>query len=116
MHIIKNRRKNRTGAISGRSRQEDFARPNQPIRVILARDEEEGISRVGGNEIEEDEPKNLPPPPPAYGLWRGSMVGLAVYDFCIDITNRLFSRELTQISCIGSAMNILLLVVSLFPR
>ena len=93
MLVIKKRRKNRTSAVSERSSQEDFARPTQPIRVILARDEEEGISTVDGSEIEEDEPKNLPPPPPAYGLWRGSMVRLAVFDICIDVTDSSFPES-----------------------
>ena len=73
MLIVKNRKKNRPGVASRGSSQEDFARPRRPIRVILARDEEQAISDVDIN-IEEEEPKNLPPPPPAYGLWRGSMV------------------------------------------
>ena len=93
MLIIKKRRKGRTGAVSESSNQENFARPTQPIRVILARDEEEGTSTVDGNEIEEDEPKNLPPPPPAYGLWRGSMVRLAVCDDCIDAADSLIPES-----------------------
>ncbi len=53
-------------------------RPIVPIRVHLARDEEEGPMNTG-DEIEhedgvEDAEKNiLPPPPPAYGLWRSSV-------------------------------------------
>ena len=48
---------------------EAFAQPEEPIHVVLARDEEMGRE---GNEDDED--KELPPPPPAYGLWRGSVV------------------------------------------
>ena len=48
---------------------EAFAQPEQPIRVVLARDEEMGLE-----DNENDEDKELPPPPPAYGLWRGSVV------------------------------------------
>ncbi|MCJ1442946.1 MAG: hypothetical protein MMC23_003443 [Stictis urceolatum] len=48
-----------------------YARPTQPIRVVLARDEEIGIG--GTPPIGLDEPKPIPPPPPAYGLWRGSV-------------------------------------------
>ncbi|MCJ1476356.1 hypothetical protein MMC13_005022 [Lambiella insularis] len=45
-----------------------FAHPAEPIRVVLARDEELGI----GDELA-DGVKDLPSPPPAYGLWRGSV-------------------------------------------
>ena len=51
-----------------------YARPTQPIRVVLARDEEIGIG--GTPPIGLDEPKPIPPPPPAYGLWRGSVVSV----------------------------------------
>ena len=48
------------------------ARPRQPIRVHLARDEELGIN----DEPERDilEAPELASPPPAYGLWRCSVV------------------------------------------
>ncbi|MCJ1405476.1 hypothetical protein MMC11_008704 [Xylographa trunciseda] len=46
-----------------------YAHPQEPIQVVLARDEEMGLEDDGG-----DEEKELPPPPPAYGLWRGSVV------------------------------------------
>ncbi|MCJ1468149.1 hypothetical protein MMC07_006777 [Pseudocyphellaria aurata] len=46
-----------------------FAQPQRPIRVILARDEELGLHD------NEDGPicSPIPPPPPAYGLWRCSV-------------------------------------------
>ena len=51
-----------------------FARPREPIRVTMVQDEE---VHVGGRDGVEDDPeKELPPPPPAYGLWRSSVVCL----------------------------------------
>lgn len=43
-----------------------FAVPEEPIRVVLARDEEEG-SEVGQQAIKK-------PKPPPYGAWRQSVV------------------------------------------
>ena len=49
-----------------------FAQPKQPIPVVLARDEENNSDRV---QVDEDDiDRALPPPPPAYGLWRSSVV------------------------------------------
>ena len=56
-----------------------FAQPRQPIPVVLARDEELGSHDENGrvDEDEEDDiDRALPPPPPAYGLWRNSVVSL----------------------------------------
>ena len=51
---------------------ESFTHPVEPIPVVLARDEELGLVGSGGAEVAETkEPK---PPPPVYGLWRGSVV------------------------------------------
>ena len=50
-----------------------FARPRQPIRVTMVQDEELH-NRAGSAVIEDDGEKELPPPPPAYGLWRSSVV------------------------------------------
>ncbi|MCJ1323219.1 hypothetical protein MMC15_008573 [Xylographa vitiligo] len=50
------------------SSNEGYAHPEEPIQVVLARDEEMGL----GNDNDDDE-KDLPPPPPAYGLWRSSV-------------------------------------------
>jgi uncharacterized membrane protein len=56
---------------------ESFAHIERPIHVVLARDEELGIGN-GGNAMDEPEAdrieKTITPPPPAYGLWRGSVV------------------------------------------
>lgn len=56
-----------------------FAQPTQPIPVVLARDEEIGLHDDNGR-VEEDAEEHtdiaLPPPPPAYGLWRSSVVCL----------------------------------------
>lgn len=51
--------------------QEGFAQPRKPIRVILARDEELGL-----HEHDEAAQPNstIVAPPPAYGLWRCSVV------------------------------------------
>jgi len=48
-----------------------YAQPERPIRVVLARDEEIGISGTGDNRSGSEGPT---PPPPAYGLWRCSVV------------------------------------------
>ena len=47
-----------------------YAEPPQPIRVRLARDEELALEQ----EAEEADKSPVRPPPPAYGLWRGSVV------------------------------------------
>lgn len=49
-----------------------YAAPATPIRVVLGRDEE-ALSSERGGEGESGAPK-LAPPPPAYGLWRESVV------------------------------------------
>ena len=55
----------------------EFAQPTQPIPVVLARDEELGLHNVDNGGVEdEDTDVALPPPPPAYGLWRSSVVCL----------------------------------------
>lgn len=45
-----------------------YAQPERPIPVILARDEE----IIAGDQ----EAGKVMPPPPAYGLWRGSVVSV----------------------------------------
>lgn len=47
--------------------------PARPIPVVLARDEE--VAMEGDEDAVKD---GLRLPPPAYGLWRGSVVSLAV--------------------------------------
>lgn len=54
----------------------DGFKPIVPIRVHLARDEEAGIvddALDSETEISDPEKDVLPPPPPAYGLWRSSV-------------------------------------------
>lgn len=46
-----------------------YATPSRPIRVVLARDEELAQDTANaGNKVA--------PPPPAYGLWRSSVVSV----------------------------------------
>ena len=72
--IMLNREFNRGGPPVRLSRigTEGFVDISSPIRVVLARDEELGIS--GTQPV--DPEKGLTPPPPAYGLWRDSVVSL----------------------------------------
>lgn len=51
--------------------EEEFAQPETPIPVILARDEEMGLY---DNASDDEVPKVIQHPPPAYGLWRSSVV------------------------------------------
>ena len=62
-----------TGDLMEQSHAGGIARPREPIRVILARDEELGLQ--DNNMVAEDKEIAIPPPPPAYGLWRCSVVG-----------------------------------------
>lgn len=50
-----------------------FAGPSRAVPVVLDRDDE--LSLSAHNAVAEED-KPLPPPPPAYGLWRGSTVCL----------------------------------------
>lgn len=52
--------------------EEEYAQPETPIPVILARDEELGLHDNAASENESASP--LQHPPPAYGLWRSSVV------------------------------------------
>lgn len=47
-----------------------YAQPERPIHVVLARDEE--IAADG----DEAGREKVMPPPPAYGLWRSSVVSI----------------------------------------
>ena len=58
-----------------RSSPGEIARPSEPIQVILARDVELGLHESGI--VEEDKEVAVPPPPPAYGLWRCSVVSVS---------------------------------------
>ncbi|MCJ1388738.1 hypothetical protein MMC18_001587 [Xylographa bjoerkii] len=65
MLALKNKDSRQTTRLSNNG---GYAHPEEPIQVVLARDEEMGPEDDG-----DDEEKDLPPPPPAYGLWRGSV-------------------------------------------
>jgi len=55
-----------------------FAQPPTPIPVTFGRDEElglpEGSLHVHEGNVEMQEERPLPPPPPVYGNWRSSVV------------------------------------------
>lgn len=51
--------------------EEDYAQPEIPIPVILARDEELGLHNTSSDN---DSVRPVQHPPPAYGLWRSSVV------------------------------------------
>ena len=56
-----------------------FARPREPIRVTMVQDDDVHVGVGGRDEVEDDPEKELPPPPPAYGLWRSSVVCLSLF-------------------------------------
>ena len=96
--ILKNNKESRMqwpgdGYMRGFKDDEDleagFARPREPIRVTMVQDEE---VHVGGREVEDDPEKELPPPPPAYGLWRSSVVCLLPFLFLFPFPSP-FSRS-----------------------
>ena len=68
MLALRSRKRHRTQRL-GRAGTGGFAEVHQPIRVMTERDVEMALEGY-----HDDEAKNLPPPPPAYGLWRGSVV------------------------------------------
>ena len=71
MLVLSSRKDPLNGGIPREFNEEGFAQPKKPIRVILARDEELGLHE----QYEEGQPiSSIPPPPPAYGLWRCSVV------------------------------------------
>ena len=51
----------------------DGFQPVVPIRVHLRRDEEAALDEADEVDVEDPEKEKLPPPPPAYGLWRSSV-------------------------------------------
>ena len=53
--------------------EEECAQPETPIPVIVARDEELGLSDTSSDR---DSVRPIAHPPPAYGLWRSSVVSL----------------------------------------
>ena len=58
--------------IGSRAGDEGFVQVREPIPIILARDEELGLV---GSERDVECQEMPTPPPPAYGLWRCSVVG-----------------------------------------
>ena len=69
------RHKGHANRILSQSQTGSIARPREPIRVILARDEELGLHSDMGMVVEEEKDIAVPPPPPppAYGVWRYSV-------------------------------------------
>lgn len=69
--LLQARRRKQRHRASGELDRNGFAQPGEPIRVILARDEELGLHE---SNFEEMNPERVASPPPAYGLWRCSVV------------------------------------------
>lgn len=74
MLALRPKRHDSNSELVDQSRAGVIARPREPIRVILARDEELGLYETGV--VEEDKEIAIPPPPPAYGSWRCSVVSI----------------------------------------
>lgn len=72
MLVMRARRLERMDRVPDAADENGFAQPYRPIRVILARDEELGL-HDHNDEVDSNNP-SIPPPPPAYGLWRCSVV------------------------------------------
>ena len=72
MLVLKARKQDRNsrGLRNVKVQEDGFAQLESPIRVIMTRDEELSLSE------NDDVPINrtVVPPPPAYGLWRSSVV------------------------------------------
>ena len=79
MLAVRSKGRDPSGELVEASRAGAIARPREPIRVILARDEELGLHE--SNVVEEDKEIAVPPPPPAYGLWRCSVVSIIAVSF-----------------------------------
>ncbi len=86
-----------------RARSRGYVQPEQPIRVVLARDEEIGIS---GTDDGLEENKGPTPPPPVYGQWRCSVVSLAIA-LLVRIALTEANRKPIQTFYIGSMWSIL---------
>lgn len=72
MLVLSSRKRRLPGGVPSELDEEGFAQPRKPIRVILARDEELGLHE----HAEATQPNStITAPPPAYGLWRCSVVG-----------------------------------------
>ncbi|KAL9029442.1 MAG: hypothetical protein Q9196_002317 [Gyalolechia fulgens] len=68
---LRDRTKRRIKRVPSAADDEELAQPQSPIPVILARDEELGLHEGGSDN---DSIKPVQPPPPAYGVWRSSVV------------------------------------------
>lgn len=71
MLVLRARRQKERHRVPNHVDGDGFAQPREPIRVILARDEELGLHESNS---EESSQARLVSPPPAYGLWRCSVV------------------------------------------
>lgn len=71
MVCTQNRSRSQIERVPSQENEEGFARPRAPIRVILARDEELGFH---DDETSGATRETVQHPPPAYGLWRSSVV------------------------------------------
>lgn len=67
--------------MSGLDLSSGYAEPPRPIQVHLARDEEAALDD-GAEEADKDPVQQ---PPPAYGLWRGSVVSKPVYPHSVIV-------------------------------
>ncbi|KAI4172012.1 MAG: hypothetical protein LQ343_003921 [Gyalolechia ehrenbergii] len=67
---LRNRTKRHIKGVPSAADDEELARPQTPIPVILARDEEIGLHE---NSSQNDSIRSMQPPPPAYGVWRSSV-------------------------------------------
>ena len=72
MLVLHSRKRPLTCGVPSELDAEGFAQPRKPIRVILARDEELGLHEH--DEVAQPN-STITAPPPAYGLWRCSVVG-----------------------------------------
>lgn len=72
MLVLRARRQKERHQVSNHFDGDGFAQLREPIRVILARDEELGLHESNG---EDSSQARVASPPPAYGLWRCSVVG-----------------------------------------
>lgn len=68
---LRDRTKPRIKKVHSPADDEEPAQPQAPIPIILARDEELGLHRTDN---ENDDTSPVQPPPPAYGVWRSSVV------------------------------------------
>lgn len=72
-----------------------FSLPEQPVRVIFARDEESGLHEVATREEE----SNVQLPPPMYGLWRTSVVReskVLLIEMVVDIHHQRVNPDLVH--------------------